>query len=52
MKTNIWKKIRNWLLGTIFGLVVIWMVARYLHPDMTILELVKVIVESYVGWSW
>jgi hypothetical protein len=42
-----WDRLAGWSLG----LVVIWGVAKYLHPNMTIIEILKIILESQLGWS-
>lgn len=43
-----WDRLAGWSLG----LVVIWGVAKCLHPNMTTIEILKIILESQVGWSW
>ena len=44
-----WDSVAGWILGLVFCLVVgkCWLVT-----DMTVVEILKVIVESQVGWSW
>ena len=47
------KKIRDYILGTSLGVVFCVVVGKlWLVPDMTIVEILKVILESQIGWSW
>lgn len=46
-------KTSEWALGTLLGVIFVVIVGKlWLVPDMTIWEILKVIVKSRIGWSW
>lgn len=45
-------KTSDYMFGTLLGVLVVIIVGRLLHPDMSILEILKIIVKSQIGWSW
>lgn len=46
------KKIRDYILGTVLAVIFCLLVGKLLHPDMSIVDIFKLIVRSQVGWSW
>ena len=45
-------KTSDYILGTLLGVLVVIIVGKLLHPDMPIIEILKIIVKSQIGWSW
>ena len=47
------KDIRDHILGTILGVIFVVAVGKlWIVPDMTVWEILKLIVKSQIGWSW
>ena len=46
-------KTSDYILGTFLGVICVLIVGKlWIVPDMTIVEILKIIVESQIGWSW
>ena len=53
MGIDIWKKIRDYVVGTLLGVVFCLVVGKmFLVPDWTVVEILKLIVDVHTGWSW
>ena len=46
------KKIRDFVLGTTLGIVFCLALCKVVHPEWSVVYIIKLIVWSQTGWSW
>ena len=50
---DILKKIIDYILGTILGIIFVIVVGKlWIVPEWTIIDILKFIVKVHTGWSW
>ena len=42
----------DYIFGGLLGIIFVILVGKLLHPDMPIVEILKIIVRSKIWWAW